>query len=411
MKILLYIMTVMSLSLISACGGGGSSSGGNDPVTTTAQGQFIDSAVEGLSYTSGNTSGVTDASGTFTYELIDGVPQSIRFSLGGINFGSAPGRVFLTPHDLARNTSDPGVSEINIIRLLITLDSDGDFNTGIDVTPFVNNVNAFDGSAIDFMAIDFNTNIAMTNLLSAASTILSREVTLVTLDTANNHITNTYNCLASGNYFGYFDGNDNGPIIISVDPIFGDVGGLAWSRSLNTPLGFDLGSDRLSVTDEFAFSMIEGITGNGFTINGNVYNFNAASGSWTSGQNTGAYSLTRIANNNTSNIIYRFTGFYSADIPGSGFTPIGMVSLNLMSDNSVEGEMVNIVDGTTQITTLAGTHDVTSSTLIATGTNGFQFVENTFEFTDGVISGNWSNPSGIFTSGVFIANGCSILSQ
>ena len=48
--------------LVAGCGGGGDSGTANPPATTT--GTFVDSATQGIAYTCGATTGVTDAMGT-----------------------------------------------------------------------------------------------------------------------------------------------------------------------------------------------------------------------------------------------------------------------------------------------------------------------------------------------------------
>lgn len=124
---LLYLFSVVFLA---ACGGGGSTPAATvsppppPPVTNT--GIFLDSAVEGLTYQSGsNPPGTTDANGTFIYTP----GETLTFSVGGVVLGTLPdGAAVITPSDFG------AAAEINIARFLQTLDADGDPSNGIDLT-------------------------------------------------------------------------------------------------------------------------------------------------------------------------------------------------------------------------------------------------------------------------------------
>src|ERR1035441_9879900 len=144
------VLLVASLVLLSSCGGGGGSSasgttassssssssgsGGASSVgsgITVAQGQFIDSPVGGLNYSSGGQVGLTDANGTFNYE----VGQPITFSIGTIVIGTATGKAAITPVDLvagAEDQTNPIVS--NIAAFLQTLNAGGASSNSITIT-------------------------------------------------------------------------------------------------------------------------------------------------------------------------------------------------------------------------------------------------------------------------------------
>lgn len=120
MKIRFYFVFLFSAVFLTACN--------NDSAPKIKQGQFIDSAVQGLRYTSGNQSGTTDANGQFSYE--EG--GDIQFYIGGIFLGKATGSSIVTPIDLVEDATDlshPTV--INITRFLQTLDDDGNPENGI----------------------------------------------------------------------------------------------------------------------------------------------------------------------------------------------------------------------------------------------------------------------------------------
>ncbi|MGH1378990.1 MAG: hypothetical protein ACRBB3_09240 [Alphaproteobacteria bacterium] len=124
---------------LSACGGSGGSSSSapdpTDPPTTnppqSATGIFLDSAVEGLSYSSGALSGFTDADGRFEYE----VDNTVIFSIGSITIGAALGADTITPLELVNGAEDETDDEVvNILRFLQTLDNDANPDNGIQIT-------------------------------------------------------------------------------------------------------------------------------------------------------------------------------------------------------------------------------------------------------------------------------------
>ena len=104
--------------ILMACGGGDDGvtpqvAGGNSALTAT--GRFVDAAVQGISFQSGDQAGVTDASGTFTYE----VGQPVTFRLGGVVLGSAQGAALVSPVDLVSGGSPSHARVRNIVRFLM----------------------------------------------------------------------------------------------------------------------------------------------------------------------------------------------------------------------------------------------------------------------------------------------------
>ncbi len=125
---------------IVGCGGGG-----KEPPPTT--GVFQAGGVIGVVYSTATQQGVTDSAGTF--QCVEG--ETVSFSVGMLTLGSAPcaGKISpftlagLTPPggeralrrelDRARRTATPFTRAVNIDRLLLMLDADGDPRNGIDV--------------------------------------------------------------------------------------------------------------------------------------------------------------------------------------------------------------------------------------------------------------------------------------
>jgi len=103
--------------------------------------------VSGVHYRTPTREGVTDASGTFKYLA----GETVAFSIGGIQLGSAPGSTAITPFtlagmtppttepalrrelDRASRTRSPFVRAINMQRLLLALDADNNPANGLDL--------------------------------------------------------------------------------------------------------------------------------------------------------------------------------------------------------------------------------------------------------------------------------------
>ena len=92
--------------LLSACGGSSPAGGGIPPggggTTGTQQGEFLDSAVQGLRFITQSQSGTTDNNGRFNYRT----GETISFYVGDILLGSAPAKDTMTPVDLVAGAID-----------------------------------------------------------------------------------------------------------------------------------------------------------------------------------------------------------------------------------------------------------------------------------------------------------------
>ncbi|MBF0429305.1 MAG: putative Ig domain-containing protein [Magnetococcales bacterium] len=134
------------------------------PYTHVEQGFFVDSAVGGATYYSGGIKGTTDSRGGFYYTP----GEKIIFSLGELVLGevktseTATTTVMVTPRDLAQNDT----VETNLLRLLQTLDSDGNPDNGITLT--AETVNRVDDLQIDFSrpTTEFAANSQLTAFLA-----------------------------------------------------------------------------------------------------------------------------------------------------------------------------------------------------------------------------------------------------
>lgn len=152
---------------LTACGGGGSSSSGG-----TETGVFTDSAVSGINYqtTPGNKSGKTNALGEYNYVKGD----TVIFSIGDTQLPpvTATGRV--TPADMADGNDADVV--INVLRLLQTLDDDGNPDNGITISQ---------QTLDDFIGKDVEVNQPAATFETEAAAVIGE--TLVTAEEAEAH--------------------------------------------------------------------------------------------------------------------------------------------------------------------------------------------------------------------------------
>jgi len=195
---------------ITACGGGGG--GSTTPTATVSEGKFIDSAVEGMTYTSGAQSGLTDATGLFSYET----GKTVTFSIGDIVIGTVSGTAIVTPVQLIANATDQTNTVVtNIVQFLMTIDDDHDPSNGIKITQAIRD--AAVGLTIDFTLADFDTNSNVSSVvdtLTTAST-LGNQV-LVTNAAAQTHLGDSLFSLLTGTYAGTFAGSDTGTWTITI---------------------------------------------------------------------------------------------------------------------------------------------------------------------------------------------------
>ena len=171
-----------SALFLSACGGGGSSGSTTTATTPTASvGVFVDSVVEGLHYETPTYSGTTNSAGEYDY--LPG--ETVTFSIGGIIFGASAAGPVVTPLSLVSGATDATDPEVtNIVRLLLTLDDDGNPDNGINIDAATTTAAA--GLTVDFTAPDLTVDTGVTTLLTAIG-----DPPLVDETTAQTHFTET----------------------------------------------------------------------------------------------------------------------------------------------------------------------------------------------------------------------------
>lgn len=240
-SILLFLIFTLT-----ACGGGSGTA-------TVSEGKFIDSAVEGITYTSGNQTGLTDATGLFSYET----GKTVTFSIGGIVIGTVSGTAIVTPVQLVTNATDQTNAVVtNIVQFLITIDDDHDPSNGIQITQVIRDAAA--NLSVDFTLTDFDSDSnvsAVIGTLTTATSLGSR--VLVSNTAAQSHLGDSLFSLLTGTYTGTFNGSDSGNWTITIA-----TGG--------------------------AISGTGTAIGGSFTITGNILTSGVISASSAGGSNTGA---------------------------------------------------------------------------------------------------------------------------
>ena len=168
------------ISILTACGGGGDDP--PVPPATASTGVFVDGVVVGLHYETPTFSGTTNNAGE--YDFLPG--ETVTFSIGDIVLGSTPAGPVVTPLTLVSGATDPTNPVVtNIVRLLLTMDDDGNPNNGISI-PATTTAAAV-GLSVDFTTTNLTTDAGVTTLLAA----LPGTPTLVDAVVAQTHFTET----------------------------------------------------------------------------------------------------------------------------------------------------------------------------------------------------------------------------
>ena len=178
-NILKYFLILSFITILTACGAGDDY---HHP-RPVQKGFFLDSAVEGLKYTTNTLSGTTDGNGTFEYRS----NEMISFYIGNLFIGQTTAQPQITPMDLFPETSDIATPCVtNLCRFLQALDSDLDPENGILITPIVHNMLSNKNISIDFdQEIDsFEADVSK-NVLDQTG------ITLPTVKSAQKHLRHT----------------------------------------------------------------------------------------------------------------------------------------------------------------------------------------------------------------------------
>jgi hypothetical protein len=174
-----------------ACGGGGSSSNDNNnnnkndndnDSSTTQSGVFLDSAVANIGYRTETLEGVTNSLGEYDY--VDG--ETVTFFIGDLELPPVTAAGTVTPLGLAGSDDISNSTVVNIIRLLQTLDEDGNPDNGITITETAKSA----ATQVDFelSITDFESSSAVTTLVANSG---SSNVELISQNDAIDHFADT----------------------------------------------------------------------------------------------------------------------------------------------------------------------------------------------------------------------------
>ncbi len=315
-RMIAFILLGLSVFGLSGCGGGSGGSGPGATTDTTSQskptatGVLLDSKVDGISYISGSVSGVTDANGTFRYEI----GSTVRFMIGGLVIGEAQGKDLITPVDFVTGGSVSQPTVLNIVRFLVTIDSDGNPDNGIQITTTMRNL--VSGNAINFAqsAANFSANGNVQTIVSeitAATTAGAR--TLVTDSVAKKHLSNTIWSYYAGSYAGTFSGDDTGSFDLQIMP-----NGMMIGTGTSNSGGIFSISGHLGTDGTLTFAT--GSTSTSATFSGKIDTSGALSGTWKNAGETGKFSAQRATSKSSSKNTTGNTG-------GNASSPYGSVTI------------------------------------------------------------------------------------
>lgn len=173
-------LSIILSSLLTACGGGSSDT--TPPVITTYTGKFVDAAVIGINYRTAEEAGTTNADGEFIYRL----DEKVTFYIGDIVFPEVPADVIITPLNIFNTTDVHNLAVVNALRLLQTLDEDGDPDNGINILSEAHQLAL--GVTVDFTSNEFESQVAS---FIAGGNQLNKQ--LITADDAIYHFQLTLN--------------------------------------------------------------------------------------------------------------------------------------------------------------------------------------------------------------------------
>ncbi|TKB48378.1 hypothetical protein FCL40_11720 [Ferrimonas sediminicola] len=179
-----FLMLAAMAALVGGCGSDSDSEPNPKPPVEpqVLTGVFLDSEVEGLTFATDSQSGTTNSGGEFLY--LDG--ERVLFSLGATQFPEVDAGERITPLELF-NTQDPTTQAvINTLRLLQSLDADGNPENGITIPEAV--AAALEEVTIDVTGEDFETQMA-----GAMETAGLDPTTLVSEEDALAHFDDTVN--------------------------------------------------------------------------------------------------------------------------------------------------------------------------------------------------------------------------
>lgn len=282
-------ITTLAIASLVGCGGGGS--GG----TTTKTGYFIDSAVEGLEYTSGSTTGITDADGSFKYE--EGKP--VTFKIGSMVLGSLTvtnSKVF--PVDLVSGATDETHPNVSLMaQILQSLDSDGVASNGITINETTRRSIT---QSIAIATADPSQTRTVIRQLLASNTTGTVRADLVDQTAAESHLESNLIKEYAGSWTGSFTGTGDSGTCEALITDTGSLRGTCTSWALSTALNVGTFTFNGSVSSSGAYT--HGSASTGATFSGRYSRNGSVSGTWTNSSFasplTGTWTMTKQPSSN-----------------------------------------------------------------------------------------------------------------
>jgi hypothetical protein len=399
MKMVVNAIAVSAAAVLLITGCGGSSDGGSSDQSPSLQtGYFLDSGVEGVTYTrSGEANGTTGASGAFEY--LPG--ETVTFSIGGLTIGQAAGSPVVTPLHFATAATDLQDPEVNnVVRLLLALDEDA-AESGIQISEETLQ------AAADWTTPDYN--LSESAFAGSVSLALGADapLSLPTAAQAESHFLGTLECAYSGAYIGRWNTSDdsgdwgvlvraNNTVIARAkndsDTTFMDL----TSGSRNTvakTLSFSGGLFSIDPNDPYALPSNDGSV----SANASFVDADHLDGTATVSPEGGSVTLSASRIGSSPTAKYRFTGNYT-DTTGIG----GLFTMDIDADGKVTGLGYDIemdeefpISGLVDGTTLTFTTDDTT-----TGGGNIDLI-------NGTLNASWSDVSD-GSSGDVSGTGCQL---
>lgn len=281
----------LTIAALAGCGGG-------DSAVSTKTAYFIDSAVEGLEYSSGSTTGITGTDGSFKYE----VGKPVTFKIGGLNLGSLTvtnSRVF--PVDLVSGATDETNATVSLMaQILQTLDSDGNSSNGITITSSAR------------QAITQTVALASTDPAAAAETInqfirsatsanasSGQHPSLISVSTAQAHLQGNLLQEYVGTWTGSYTGTDTGTCTLTIAkseataarPAGATISGTCSSSQYSAQQN---GVGTLTTMSFPSSGRFQGTLSNGGTFIGNFTRNGTMTGTWNNGtSDSGTWTLAK----------------------------------------------------------------------------------------------------------------------
>lgn len=267
LRITFYPFLVLILFFLNACSSSGGDGDSNNNINNSVSVSGVFFNMEGVEYrTSTGKAGITGAAGTFSVDK----DTTIEFYLGGIVFGSTTARTTVTVIDLVPGAIDESnLTTINIMRFLLSLDSDDDLSNGIQI----NLTTRSSASTIEFTDFSLSETEFEVAALNAAGSIMAGG--LVSPDVASAQLQTDLFRTLFGYYEGTFSGDDSGTWSMTVDAI-GNITGDGISVSGDA---FTLAGSVSSSGDANADAAVGG-TSTGAKYSGTLTRDGSFSGTW-----------------------------------------------------------------------------------------------------------------------------------